>query len=217
MRSRCRHCRIFFLAHPRNAGRKDLGCPFGCREAHRKQESNQRSAAYYGEAEGKIKKRALNSKRKTSRKEASEAEPQTELGADLKAVADLEPELAAELEFAAEPELADKRETEVEPETAAKPPLESEPELAAEPELAGEAKPQEPGLQEPAQPAEARAQSGWAKDILEYVRQVTSLIEGRRVRLREVVQMVDEVLRQHSIARRRHIDHLVAQLHQNPP
>jgi hypothetical protein len=32
-----------------------------------------------------------------------------------------------------------------------------------------------------------------------------------------VKQMLHEVLRQHSMARRRYIDHLVAQLHQNPP
>jgi hypothetical protein len=45
--SRCQHCRIFFLTHPRNAGRSDLRCPFGCREAHRKQRSTERSVAYY--------------------------------------------------------------------------------------------------------------------------------------------------------------------------
>ena len=34
--ARCKHCHILFLTHPRNAGRTDLGCPFGCRQAHRK-------------------------------------------------------------------------------------------------------------------------------------------------------------------------------------
>jgi len=61
--SRCRHCRIFFLTHPRNAGRSDLRCPFGCREAHRKQHSTERSVAYYATAEGKAKKRIQNGKR----------------------------------------------------------------------------------------------------------------------------------------------------------
>lgn len=60
---RCRHCRIFFLTHPRNAGRKDLGCPFGCRSAHRKRQSTRRSVAYYRDPVGKQKKRALNGKR----------------------------------------------------------------------------------------------------------------------------------------------------------
>src|SRR5208283_3353462 len=57
---RCRHCRIFFLTHPCNGGRKDLGCPFGCRRAHRKQQSTVRSVAYYRDPIGKKKKQALN-------------------------------------------------------------------------------------------------------------------------------------------------------------
>lgn len=63
-RTRCRHCRIFFLTHPRNAGRRDLGCPFGCREAHRRRQSNARSTAYYQDEEGKEKKRQQNAKRR---------------------------------------------------------------------------------------------------------------------------------------------------------
>ena len=65
--ARCRHCRIFFLTHPRNAGRKDLGCPFGCRSAQRKQQSTRRSVAYYRDPVGKQKKRALNAKRSRSK------------------------------------------------------------------------------------------------------------------------------------------------------
>lgn len=62
--TRCRHCRIFFLTDPRNAGRRDLGCPFGCREAHRRRQSNQRSTAYYRDPPGKLKKRLLNARRR---------------------------------------------------------------------------------------------------------------------------------------------------------
>jgi hypothetical protein len=62
--SRCRQCRIFFLTHPRNAGRRDLRCPFGCRETHRKQQSTQRSVAYYRDPRGKRKKSDLNQKRR---------------------------------------------------------------------------------------------------------------------------------------------------------
>ena len=62
-RCRCRECRIFFLTHPRNAGRRDLRCPFGCREVHRKRNSTQRSVAYYRTAEGKEKKKLQNGKR----------------------------------------------------------------------------------------------------------------------------------------------------------
>lgn len=62
--SRCRHCRIFFITHPRNAGRKDLGCPFGCSDAHRRQQSTKRSVEYYRGKYGKILRRYQNAKRK---------------------------------------------------------------------------------------------------------------------------------------------------------
>jgi hypothetical protein len=61
--SRCKHCGIFFFTHPRNAGRKDLGCPFGCRQTHRKKSEKKRSIEYYRSPEGKIKKKYLNARR----------------------------------------------------------------------------------------------------------------------------------------------------------
>jgi len=76
---RCVHCRIFFLTHPRNASRRDLRCPFGCREVHRKQQSAKRSAAYYADERGRGKKARQNRKRylKTalSQKQKQEDEP----------------------------------------------------------------------------------------------------------------------------------------------
>lgn len=70
---RCRHCRIFFFTHARNAGRQDLRCPFGCREAHRKAQSTKRSVAYYQGEYGRIKKRIQNQKR--GRPEPNALEP----------------------------------------------------------------------------------------------------------------------------------------------
>jgi hypothetical protein len=64
---RCRHCRIFFLTHPRNVGRRDLACPFGCRQAHRRQNSTRRSVEYYRSREGKIKKHRHNQRRRSRR------------------------------------------------------------------------------------------------------------------------------------------------------
>jgi len=64
---RCRHCKVVFLTHPRNASRDDIDCPFGCRNAHRKRGSTQRSTAYYQTAEGKFKKKQLNARRKGQR------------------------------------------------------------------------------------------------------------------------------------------------------
>lgn len=59
----CAHCGIRFLTHPRNAGRIDLRCPFGCRDGHRRQRSGQRSVDYYQTPEGKRKKGRLNARR----------------------------------------------------------------------------------------------------------------------------------------------------------
>ena len=136
--SRCRHCRIFFLTHPRNAGRSDLRCPFGCREAHRKQRSTERSVAYYTTAEGKAKKQMQNGKR---------------VRGGLRA--------------------------------------------AAHPPLTGT----------PAFPA----------GMVGYVAMVASLIEGRRVSQEEIRRMLARAMRQHSIARRRRMDYVVAQWQNHSP
>lgn len=63
-RTRCRRCRIFFLTHPRNRGRNDLRCPFGCREVHRRNESTRRSVEYYRGEHGRILKSYQNAKRR---------------------------------------------------------------------------------------------------------------------------------------------------------
>lgn len=59
----CAHCGIRFLTHPRNAGRINLRCPFGCSRHHRRRCSSQRSADYYRTPAGKLKKRWLNARR----------------------------------------------------------------------------------------------------------------------------------------------------------
>ena len=136
--SRCRHCRIFFLTHPRNAGRSDLRCPFGCREAHRKRRSTERSVAYYTTAEGKAKKKMQNGKRAQGGVHAE-----------------------------------------------ANPPVTGAPEFPA--------------------------------GMVGYIAMVASLIEGRPVSEEEIVRMLVRAMRQHSMARRRRIDYVVAQLHKHGP
>lgn len=141
---RCRYCRIFFLTHPCNTGRKDLGCPFGCRGAHRKQQSTVRSVAYYRDPIGKKKKRELNGKR---------------------------------------------------------------------------AKPKSEGDRPAACPA-AALESGsarWNRLMLEYVCMLVSLIEARPVSRTEIVQMLQRVLRQHSLGYLRRVDHAVIWLQEHPP
>lgn len=138
--ARCRHCGIFFLTHPRNVGRRDLGCPFGCRQAHRKRQSTRRSVAYYREPEGKSKKQALNARRRKTPASSPSSPPPTQPG-----------------------------------------PL------------------------------------PWSRPILEYVCVLSSLIEGRRVELSEVIEMLQRAVRQHRMVRTRRIDQGVAWLHEQPP
>jgi hypothetical protein len=57
----------------------------------------------------------------------------------------------------------------------------------------------------------------WPRPIVEYVRMVTSLIEGRQVSLAEVLEMLVRVVRQHRMVRTRRIDQIVAQLNEHPP
>ena len=62
---RCRHCRIFFLTHPRNAGRRELlRCFFGCRREHRRRESIRRSTEYYRGELGREYKRRQNQRQR---------------------------------------------------------------------------------------------------------------------------------------------------------
>lgn len=53
--------------------------------------------------------------------------------------------------------------------------------------------------------------------ILQHVRMVVSLIEGRRVNRRQVQLMLAKILRQHTLTRRKQIDQTVLWLHKHPP
>jgi len=53
--------------------------------------------------------------------------------------------------------------------------------------------------------------------ILQHVRMVVSLIEGRRVSRRQVQLMLAKILRQHTLTRRKQIDQTVLWLHKHPP
>jgi hypothetical protein len=143
--TRCRHCRIFFLTHPRNAGRKDLGCPFGCKEAHRKRSSIERSVEYYRTPEGKLKKKLQNGKRSR---------------AETKAVID-------------------------ECRQAGKTLVLHERRIGA--------------------------------PMVCYLRMVISLIEGRRVSVAEIREMLARIMRQRSIVRRKRIDYILQHLNKRAP
>ena len=141
-RTQCRHCGIFFLTHPRNARqRRQMRCPFGCREAHRKRESVRRSVAYYRDPDvRKQKKVVLNQRRRRAGQTAPKATSAAIAGSGKKAPA-----------------------------------------------------------------------------IVDHVRMVVSLLEGRPITRGQVLRMLATVLRQHTIVRRRPVDHAVAWLNKRPP
>ena len=56
-----------------------------------------------------------------------------------------------------------------------------------------------------------------SEPMLCYLRIVISLIEGRRVRAEEILEMLARIVRQHSIVRRRKIDYVLAHLNKRAP
>ncbi len=72
----CAACGLRFLTTPQNVGRRNLRCPFGCRQWHKRQSSVQRSVAYYRTPEGKRKKQRLNARRSCGSPSAGQQEPE---------------------------------------------------------------------------------------------------------------------------------------------
>jgi hypothetical protein len=138
--AKCRHCQILFLTHPRNTGRNDLGCPFGCREVHRQKGAIKRSIEYYKSPEGKIKKQYLNARRNDPVAEGCQDET----------------------------------------------PIDS-------------------------------CEAGVDPNIVLHIQLTTSLIEGRAVGLKEVIGMLERILRQHSIDKRKKVPYRGDRLHAKPP
>lgn len=138
--TRCRHCQILFFTHPRNTGRNDLGCPFGCRQVHRRESAIKRSIEYYKSAEGKIKKRYLNARRNDPVPEASQDDT----------------------------------------------PIDS-------------------------------CKTGIDPITVLHIQLTTSLIEGRLVGLKEILRMVNHILRQHSIDKRKKMPYRGDRHHPKPP
>lgn len=60
---RCADCGIYLITSCSNRGRKDIRCPFGCRDCHKKEASKERSTAYYQTDYGIIKRQIQNAKR----------------------------------------------------------------------------------------------------------------------------------------------------------
>ncbi len=170
----CVHCAIRFLTHPRNAGRRNLRCPFGCRAHRRRECARRRSAAYYDTVEGRRKKKRLNGRR--SGGGGSQAREPTEN--------DTEPERKP----------ADRSPSEPHPTELPVPPME----LRLEELVLDEA-------------------SVVTSRMLPYARMIVSLIERVHFSLEELVDLLRQALRQHSMAHRKRSDYVLTFLHRHPP
>jgi hypothetical protein len=162
--SHCAHCGIRFLTHSRNAGRRNLRCPFGCRERHREQRSCERSAAYYRTVSGKRKKQDHNRRRRLSSAQS--------------------PPLAA-----SQPQT---------PPPGQEPPTDRRAELRLDGVVLDES-------------------SLTNSPVLPYLRMMVSLIEGVPFGVKELLVLLRQGLRQHSIASRKRTDYVLRFLRQHPP
>jgi hypothetical protein len=80
----CRHCGILFFTDARNAGRDDLRCGFGCREAHRRHSSARRSASFYREYPEKKRRQNRNRYLRTAQaSQSGAAQPEGALPAPI--------------------------------------------------------------------------------------------------------------------------------------
>lgn len=88
--------------------------------------------------------------------------------------------------------------------------------------------PADPPLEQPAEPLPVKeelrleevvldAESVRNSPMLPYVRMLVNLIEGIRLRCEELVELLIQALRQHSIAYRRRTDYVLRFLHEHPP
>lgn len=193
----CVDCEIRFLTHPRNAGRVNLRCPFGCRQHHRRSRSNQRSSAYYRTAAGKAKKKRLNANRRRLA-HSTEAEQAPEPSS----IPIQESNRPAKL-------IHDVPRAEV--------PLPDEPSSVVR-------SCQEPPSDVSSVPMELRI-GGLVLDtatlsssrLVWYVRMLAKLIDGIDLSRDQLIDLLCRALRQHSIANRRRVDYVLGFLHQHPP
>lgn len=188
---RCCHCGIRFFTHPRNAGRQNLRCPFGCRQHHRRQRTNARSKKYYRTDSGRRKKKLLNGKR-------SQIDNVVPCDVDTPLVSPEQP--VGEASSA--------------PTNAGCPSVELTQKSAT-----GVLEPASSGvnLALPLEGLFLNEETLVNSPVLPYARMVASLIEVRQVSRDELVSVLRKRMRQHSIGHRPHREYVLWHLNQHPP
>lgn len=209
---RCVHCGIRFLTDYRNPHRKDLRCPFGCRRCHEREASNRRAAEYRQTPRGKRTRHELNAQYYANHRRRTASDDGRHQDLSL-------PTPSRDTSAAHEP-------------TIELSPASLSPSESAELPLPQSAQSQSPvndradasAVQEA--PATLELSPGGAvltesdvacSAMVPYVQTLLLLIEGVRMTRGQVVRLLQERLRQRSIARRPKIAYALAFLHQHPP
>ena len=185
----CCHCGIRFLTHPRNALRRDLGCPFGCRDHHRCRRSQQRSQAYYRTDSGRRKKKRLNARRRAEGDSTGNA---SQPAGDSSTVPVESPAVESVVVSASRP--------------GDSTPGASWSAAAADADL---------GL--PLDGFVLDEVTLINSRVLPYLQLVVRLLEGRRITREELLAMLGKSLRQRSIGRRPRREYVLRYLRQHPP
>jgi hypothetical protein len=218
--TRCRHCGIFFIAHPRNVGREDLGCPFGCAGLHRRRGSDERSTAYNRSPMGKLKRAKHEEERRLSRERSA---PEVVESPEARSVEVLKVSLdmVGPSMDAISPDLRDDPPRPL-PDVIS---LAPDP-MAVCPEASGpgtDMSSREEGVDPSPRDSASRGdsppfepQERFDPGIVTYIRFVISLIEGRRVQREEILEMLARTKRQRSFARERRVDYVLRRLSEEP-
>jgi hypothetical protein len=218
----CCHCGIRFCTHPRNASRRDLRCPFGCREHHRRQRGNARSRKHGQTDKGRANKKKLNTAARIKDGQAALTDialtdialsdiALTDIAVSDIAVSDTassNPTSRAPLEQSSQPRAdspgAEFLETTADAATVAS--------LSVDPS---------PAMREHL----ALQLEGFVLDeptlvnsrILPYVRMIASLLEGRAISREELLAALRKRMRQRSMGRAPRREYVLRYLHQHPP
>lgn len=194
-RASCCHCGIEFLTAPANARREDLRCPFGCRQQHRREQSNRRCTEYYRTESGRAKKKRLNGRRTKQQASSAPSAPSAPSGSsdDVSSAAIEQASLDETLRVTSSSTASLKRSS------------------PAHPPLAAPLSLQLPGS---IQLTEAMLERS---PVLPYVQLLFALFGGRRMNRQELLKRLRHRMRQHSLLYQNRRDYVVQFLHEQPP
>jgi hypothetical protein len=209
---RCVFCGIRFLADYRNPNRQDLRCPFGCRRCHEREASNRRAAEYRQTPRGKRIRHELNTKYYANHRRCTASDDGRRQDLSLPTPAD-------DTSAAHEPTIklspggvgsSESAELPISPPARSEGPLNDRADVSAMQEASA--------MIEISPGGAVLTESDVAcSPMVPYVQTLFRLIEGVAMTRGQVVRLLQDRLRQRSIARRPRIAYALSFLHQHPP